>query len=361
MKTSTKILIALAIVLSLLIGFFIGITVDYPKADTSELAGTIGKVNNYRNVKVTENDVQLRSELLSNKAMLTSYSQFYSFHYTSCVKLVKDIDFAIQAAEGTALFKGSYSLEIENLKQFREILDQARKDLLLALTSLQKLSESDDNDIAMFINNANIAIAQIKYKQNDVLAFVESIEKFLQGNNPEQFSDLLKAHDLLSVNQIVAAAVTNDKPMLKAYNKKQLLTAKENTNLACLSQEDLNKAIASDMGDLRSSFDNNEKVVGLVGNAGAIGATEKQLGIIIPAVEKLGLLIVLSSEKLGAANAEKLGAWNVEKLGIILNTEKLGTILNSEKLGIDNAENLGIYNMEKLGVCNVETLRASFP
>jgi len=346
MKTSTKILIVVLIALGLLVGFFIGITVDYPKTNKAELAGTIGKMNNYRNVKITENDIQLRSDLLSNNGLLKSYRSFYSFHYTSCVKLCSDLDFAVKAAENETTFREDNSMEIENLKEFRTTLEQARLDLLLAVTTLQNLSEVDQNNLTTVLNNANIAVAQMNYKQKDILAFVEAIEKFVQGNNPSLYTELIKAHDLLTLNQIIVASATNDKPMLKAYDKKQMFSSVEKLNIIS-SQADLQSAIKQDLGIIGAQ------------DLQIIGSTEKELGIIILSVEKLGILLSYNTEKLGAGNAEKLGAIsNSENLGkiIILNTEKLGAILNSDKLGIYNTDKLGALNFEKLGILNTEKL-----
>lgn len=359
MKSSTKILIGVLIAISLALGFFIGISVDYPKTNKSNLSGTIGKMSNYRNVKVTENDIELRSELLANEALLKNYRQFFSFHYTSCIKLCDNIDFAIKASEDVPQFREDYSLEIENVKQFRQTLEQARKDILLALTSLQDLSEVNQNNLAEVINNANIAVAQVKYKQNCILTLVESIEKFISGNNPYGFSDLIKAHDIFAVNQLIIAAATNDKPMMKAYNNKQLLSS-EDLKTTC-SNEQINTAIQNDYNGLMSDIKDNEQINIVIPEAAQIGNIEQQLGIIILSFEKLNELIMLSSEKLGTTNVQKLGIENMEKMGVILNTEKLGDILNSEKLGVCNNGKLGVCNFEKLNVQNIEKLNIIIP
>jgi len=355
MKKSSKLLTVIFIIISLFIGVIIGIALDYPQPNKAALSGTIGKMSNYRNVKVTDNDIKLRSDLLSNDALLKSYRQFFSFHYTSCVKLCQDIDFTIQASENESLFREDYSMEIENLKQYRQTIEQTRKDLLLAVTTLQQLSTVDENSISMVINNANIAVAQVKYKQNDVLAFVEALEKFLLANNPTLFSDLMKAHDLLAVNQLILAAATNDKPLMKFYNKKQLLSSNE--DLKAWSNIQLNDALQSDINSLKADLKDNNQL-NIIFDASQIGAVEKQLGVGIPAMEKMGVIIWDCAENLNAiANKENIGlVGNSEKLYRLLNTEKLGLILNSEKLGLFNSEKLGFFDIEKLGIYDSEKL-----
>jgi hypothetical protein len=340
MKSSTKILIGVMIIISLLIGFFIGITVDYPKTDNAELAGTIGKMDNYRNVKISEKDIQLRNDLLSNESFLKGYIQYYSVQYTACVKQCDDIDFAIKAAESIQPFKEKYTKEIDDIKLYSETLKQSREDILLALTSLQNLAQSDQNNIAQLLNLANVAIAQNKYSENCIYLFVESVEKFIQTNNPQQYTDLLKAHDLFAVNQLIMAAITNDKPMLKAYDKKQLLSS--NLELNTVHSTQLNAILLSDFNALKANFPNNEKLQEFCSDPTKMGNIEKQLGVIIPAFEKLGGIVVESTDKLRAVNAnEKLGA-------VIFNADKLGEICNSEKLGIENTEILRVTDLERL-------------
>jgi len=112
-----------------------------------------------------------------------------------------DIDLAIQTSESIPDFLNAYSKEIENITNYIHDLEKARKDILLAVSSFQKFAEAYDNNIGMIINNANNAIAQIMNKQENVTNFVEAIETFLENNNSDEFSDLKKVHDLLTINQ----------------------------------------------------------------------------------------------------------------------------------------------------------------
>jgi len=205
MKSSAKVLIVVIIAISFFLGFYIGMTVNSNKLNKKELAGTIGKANDFRDIKATENDIHLRSDLLSNDVLLKSYRKYFSFHYSSCEKLCKDIDFAIQTSENVTEFREDYSMEIENVKQYRKLLEEAQKNILLATTSLQKLAQSDDNNFSKVINNANSSVTKIKDNQKCLQELVASIEKFMSGNNPYKFSELIKAHDMFAINQLVVA------------------------------------------------------------------------------------------------------------------------------------------------------------
>lgn len=210
MKNSGKILTVAAIAISFAAGLLIGISINNQSPKESNLAGTISKASNRFNIKVEDNDTQLRSELLANEKLLKNYQQTFAYHYNTSVKLCKDIDFAIAASENTSPFSEQYSTVIENLKNYRQNLEKSKEDLLLAVNSLQNLSEAQENNLTVVLNDANNALALVKYKQPEVLAFVESVEKFILANNPYLFPDLISAHDLLSVNQLIVAATINN-------------------------------------------------------------------------------------------------------------------------------------------------------
>ena len=351
MKKSSKVLIVTAVVISLIAGFLIGISIDYPKTDSSELAGTIGRLNNYRNVKVTEDDVKLRSELQSNSALLKNYQQYLSFHYTTLVKLDEDIKYSLKTAGTISEFNAGFSSEIEALARYDQTVEQARKDILLTLTCIQQLSATTDNNVGVLINNANIAIAQVKYKQDDVIGFVEAIEAFLKDNNADSFADLKKAHDLLTMNQFLAAFATKDKPMLKYLNKKEIYSSSADIKQAdsATVKNDLDENVKKDIGSLQKNIDS--KQLGAIYDSAVLENVEDQLGIVIPAVEKLGAIYWWSTEKLGMIyDSDKLGSvLNTEKLGMIYDSDKLGAIYNSDKLGTFDADKLGVLNVEKLG------------
>ncbi|MBN1927226.1 MAG: hypothetical protein JW798_15440 [Prolixibacteraceae bacterium] len=253
MKNSSKILVGILIVISLAIGFIIGLLVDIPQAEEEALSGTIGRINNYRDVKVTENDIKLRSELMASDHLLKQYQLYFSYHYASAIELGKNIQFAIDASKSNIDFTELYPQQINALSKYYRSIEQARKDVLIALSTLQNLDESNERNIGNLINNANVAIAQIKYRENVVVDFVEAVEDFIAGNKDVQCDDLKKAHDLLAIHQAVVAAIYKDKPMTKYYNKKEIFSSKQeledmewNNSEPVASQVDSDIDIAND-------------------------------------------------------------------------------------------------------------------
>ncbi len=255
MKKSGKILIGVIIALTFIIGYFVGVLVDFPPVEKAKLSGTIGKIDNYRNVKVSEKDINLRSELKNNNQMLGDFQRYYSFHYTNNVEKSAAIDETLESCKGVAEFTGTNQKKIDALDQYNKFITEARKDILIALMALRHLSEgSGDQSIGIPLNNANNAIAQISYRGTAVLDMVEALDDFLSERPSGSFPALAKAHDDLLLSQIRTSVATNDKLTLKFLDKKEFFGSqddiKSNTGP---TNDQVVGAVVADSGQFGSS------------------------------------------------------------------------------------------------------------
>jgi hypothetical protein len=75
MKTQVKLFIAIGLIAALCVGFLIGISIDYPKPNQTELAGTFGKAEKFHKVQMTAKDIQLRTELVKDTVQLRKMIQ----------------------------------------------------------------------------------------------------------------------------------------------------------------------------------------------------------------------------------------------------------------------------------------------
>lgn len=330
MKRNKSIYTLLAAIAALAVGFLVGISVNYPKVENSKLSGTIGKTDKYRNVNITENDIQLRSDLLADTGLQKAYTDFYSIHYATAVELTIALDLAINASENLNDFKSANSSIVSGLKKYRTNIDRMRADLLLAVATFNKIEGLDAASINQVINNANIALAQLNYSDDAVLAFVDESAVYINGKSDRDVLLLRKAHDMLMLLQITKAIVMNDKPRIKYLDGKELFAANEQLNI--WSNETLNRLFSADQENLNMVFSNEQ--LGVFSNQesfGAINSNESFKAI---------------SENLGAIyfNIEQLGLYNSEQLGVFLNVEQLGNrLMDVESLGsFRNIEQLGI-------------------
>lgn len=322
MKTKSKLLITMGILIALAVGFLTGLTVEYPKTDQNEVSGTITKIKNYRNSQNSKSDVQIQNELASDTVRLKSVKKTLNYYYLTAVKMANDIQFTLNAANSLEDFKNSQKEQIESLTNYEKYLSSARTDLLLAISVCEKPDESDAQIFMELMNQAYNVVAQMSYKNRIVLEFIDNLAAFAKKNNSLVSEELLTAHDLLVLNELNSALLTNDKSLLSSLDKKDFLSNVK--NLKSYDNVKMNKLINQDV---------------------------ERLGNRLMDIEKLGMW---DSEKLGLhLDQEKLGQallYDSEKLGRMLDTEKLNWS-DSEKLGfVNDSEYLGILDAEQLGI-----------
>ncbi len=205
MKKSSRIVTGIVVVLAFIVGFIVGTQVNFTNPDKSDLAGTIGKIKKMEKFKIEENDPELRSKLNSDATKLKDYQKYFTYQNNTCEKLINDIGIALKAAEDEALFSEQHKAAIDGLKAYEQKLLQLKTDLEVAVSTLADLTEVDQQTLTSIIKQANEAASRVSYKNKSVVAFVDSLEKFLLGSNPYLFHELIKAHDLLSVNSLIPA------------------------------------------------------------------------------------------------------------------------------------------------------------
>ncbi len=353
MKKRKSILNILIIALCLVVGFFIGTLVNFPPADKSELAGTIGKINNYRNVKISENDLKVRNELINNQELSIQLLKYYSFHYLNSKKITDDITLALDAVKSSPAFAETSSREVEGLDRFKTYLEEARKDFLIVISAIRNVSETDDQKIGLLINNANTVISQTRFRGQSVLDIVDAAGLFFGSNPPEQFPELKKAHDLLLLQQIQLASGSGDKMKIKFLDKKEFLGSAPELLQLYGSQISLQSLIREDLTTLGIVVPpDREQLAGSDNDQLGIYADLEKLGV-VEDLEKLGVCV--DSEKLNVfSDLEKLGfTWDNEKLNVCFDAEKLGLNSKPEALQVlVDSEIMGLIipDMELLGV-----------
>jgi hypothetical protein len=339
MKTSGKLLSVFGIIAGLIVGFFIGISVEYPKVDNNMVSGTIGKVNNYRKAQSSITEIELKNELISDTVKLKAIQQYLNFYYLTAVKMSGDIQFVISEANAVEAFKTTNQRSITNLSSYAKFLSSARTDLLLAIAVSKEPAKTDPVMLKDILNQANNMIAQLNFKNKTVLEFIDLLALYINDNKTDNIEELKKAHDQLVLNEINSAIITHDKPIIKSFDKKELfsdvekLTFFDRQSLDNLMKQDIEKLGSWDVETL-GIFDTEK-----------LGVTDKEKLNLVNDFEQLQV-IMPDAERLGAGytDTEKLGAnfTDAEKLGRIMDAEKLGRIMDAEKLGFYNdAETLG--------------------
>ncbi|HBL75675.1 MAG: hypothetical protein A2W90_17225 [Bacteroidetes bacterium GWF2_42_66] len=298
MKKSKTLFIAFGFVAALGVGFLIGISVNYPRVDTDEIFGTIGKVNNYRNIKITEGDIQLKNELLADTSLQKLVKNYMDFFYLRALELENNIGFAVEQASAVAQFKINNTNQIIALESYGKFLSTARQDLLAAVIVCQSPEKTEPALLGHSISQAKNIIAQLNYRSKAVLNFITELDIFIQETKTGSFPGLKKAHDLLAYNEMVSSVVLNDQVLMKFFDKKKLFDNK----LELPGKINVQEAIKQDMEQLH--------MPGYWANAEKLSLKDMQESLNIFDVEKLG--IIRDAEHLGLVDATKLESFRFD-------------------------------------------------
>jgi hypothetical protein len=146
MKTKTKLLFAIGFLAVLCIGFLIGISVNFPKPDNSDLAGTFGKAEKFHKVQMTAKDIQLRSELLKDTARLRSMIQGLVYFSIFTGDVCAEVDVTIVAFKANGI--GSQAGESDKVKALQDYSDFIRNNNKTLNSTIALLSGFYLNDTA---------------------------------------------------------------------------------------------------------------------------------------------------------------------------------------------------------------------
>lgn len=325
MKRKNNLLIAGLCVMMLAVGFFVGNSVDFPRVQNGEIAGTIGKVNNYRNAKASEADIMLKNSLLADTARQKAIVQYLNFYYVRAIALGANIDYSIKEAKNNSAFQSQNLGVINALENYASYMETARKDLLVTRAICSAGKKVDAVILNTSLKQANNIVAQMNYRNNTVMNFISLLDDYLKKYGTINNDGLVKAHDLLSLNEIGTAIVTKDKLLTKYFEDKKLM-GKDFKSPDALTIA-YNKAVNKDIEQLKEDTDSE------ILNSSSGTFDKEQLQIMYNDSEVLG------SRSMGYGKGQ---IFDSEQ---IFNTEILGAFaLDQETLN-----GIGAFDSEVLG------------
>ncbi len=378
MKKRNGLLLTLAVIASLAIGFLIGIMVDIPKTDNTQVAGTIGKIQNYKNVKITEQDIQLKNELMADSVLLKAIGNYFNYYYVSAVSQGDRIKYALKELDPEQEFKAFSGMTLTEFAGYGTFLENARKDLMLAIALCKFPNDVHPVLLRNAITQANNVIAQMNYRKQAVLNLIDNLDTFIGQKSKDVPVVLANVHAVLSCDQIINAVALNDKVVLKYFDRKKLYTTEiKASSLADMqgSSSVLQGYIIHDAAILKDQIFGSSSSLGI----DPIQLDQENLGFLIEDAALIGTQFLLDAGNLqgfiGSAselgyfvvgsvfqNLENLGiiythqdaAGNLSLISVVEDSQSLGTVafMDAQSLGLlvfDNAETLGLCSISQLG------------
>ena len=288
MKSSVKLLFVFGIIFALIIGLFVGLSFKIGKVSEIEISGTIAKINNYRKAQNSITGIEIKNQLLSDTVRLKYMQNYLRFYYTTGVKMAGDIRFSIDEANAVEPFKNANNKEIADLVRYEKTFALVRTDLLLALRACLYPEKTDPLLLSEFINQASNDIAQMNFQNRTVLDFIDILALYIEKNKAVTLAGLARAHDLLMYNELNYSLLTQDKVVLKSFDKKDFFSDDKNQSL--IDTKSMKEIIKLDFEKLSIMDDE------------------------IPGLKDFEKLKMKDVEKAGADDTEKLGFLTSEKL-----------------------------------------------
>lgn len=352
MKTKNRsLVIVILVIVSLAAGFLTGTLVDIPKTDNTQLVGTIGRVQNYKNVKITQEDIELKNELLVDSLLLRAISVYFNYYYVSAVSQGEKIQYALKELENQEPYREYAGVLLEDFARYGTFLENARTDLLLAIAIVKNPGEVHPVMIRNTIVQANNVISQISYRKQSVLDLIDNLSSYLSQQGKETNATLASVHTVLTMDQIAAAMAMNDKMVLQYFEKKKLFTDEIQGSFS----SDLQGIIVADMGRLDlivrdKTFLGMSEIerVPIIEDAALIGS---RFLLNAPALQNF----LQSMNDLGYIHKNTQTLDNMQGLGLFIRNAEgvLGIVMDKDILSLKesygNAEKLGFLNMNQLG------------
>lgn len=346
MKKFTLIHLIIVAVIALVAGLFIGMAVNSSGLKKDDLAGSIGKVDRYRNVKVTEEDVQLRNELVDDTAKLTMYEKYLTYFYYKSIRTSKDIETVLKKSQEVENFYRNSENYVKTLTNHKEFLENTRPDILNALNMLVTLDKESSVPLVGYLNIAQNSITRIRNQGQLMMNFIDALAAFTAEVPPKTYPGLEDASDILTLNMMELAVMSQDKPVLKYLENTKLKNDEEGIKefkAEELFRNELQVVIFSDAESL--SLGNSEQL-----NIYTPTGNSEQLNNLLDNMEQLGNILnivdvvesVLSNEVYVQAvnNATQLGyivlnspVGVIESIGseVIFNSDQLNAVGSYEQ------------------------------
>ncbi len=371
MKKKNRSLLILTIAVSLVVGFLTGMLVDFPKTDNTQLSGTIGRVQNYKNVKVTEKDIELKNDLVSDTVMLKALSAWFNYYYVSAVSQGDKIRYALDQIQPLETYKEYAGVVLSDVAGYRTFLENTRTNLLLAVAMVRDPAEIHPVLLRNTIVEANNVISRMSHRKQSVLDLIDNMGSYLEAQGSDPDGTLAGLHTVLTMDQLANAMALNDKMVIRYFQKKKLFTdeiqGSFGLNLKEIVVEDLSRLNAiNDQSALNLLIILDQDNIGssqIVSDAALIGQqfllNETALQLYCSNMSELGYINKSSST---LENMQDLALGGV--MFIMDATGELGGFFNMENLkgtgSFDKANlgSVGFFNAQQLGFLNVSQLGA---
>lgn len=315
--------VVIVAVLALIAGFFIGYSIrNFPPAE-EDLAGSIGKVERYKNVQVSEQDIQLRNELLDDTAKRSLYENYLMVYYYQAVKTSADVQTVLDKAQSVDGFVAENQQLVDDLSKYNAYLNTARVDILNAINLLFAMDSESKSPIMSQMNVAQNAIVRTNSQNALLIRCMDALADFTEKNDDRDMSALDDAYDVLTINLLQSALISVDKPLLSYFDKKGLKSDKDKAEKIAKANDSVIKdMVSSDFNSLHSASGNLQAGFSNQALLGVVNSNVQNLGIIfqsgvMESFNTVGSVVICNTANF-ASNTNLQNAIQSQSMGSLL-------------------------------------------
>ncbi|MFO7615702.1 MAG: hypothetical protein R6V75_00450 [Bacteroidales bacterium] len=349
MKTRSKLLLVLGFLSAILLGYVLGVIVDFPSPEKQEVAGTVGKANKYRKTVLTAGDVKLRSDLLQDTARLRTLIQGLTYFSLMTEETSQNLNLVLVKFRSNGM--GADELQEKQLgllENFSDFLKNGNKNLGATITLLSGLllegeaAETPDveknlRDFSNFVDGLDKWGTVFGQGLQDLDQFLLSSE--LLANQPASLKELKSLRDQLVISGLQLGTMANSNGMvqgtvfaMEARDQLGYIQAQENLNLSVFASDQLNLLARPNAAlDNAIAYNSQEQLfVVLSQEKLAAGALPRELQVIALVGDgslNVSLPPMQMSDLIGSAT-----------LGGLLNSQQINLVFSSQVGGLINAQ-----------------------
>ena len=211
-----KILVISSLVIIIAVVIVLVISSSYPENEEEMAAGSIGKVDKYREANIQGYDIELRSDFIKEDSKIKQLVRDLTYYYITMNRL-SGILGSINYTSFCGKLPDNNGNICDKLMDLREFVDNNREKLK---TSIETFASAYDNDDPpkSDIENQMIQIADFHIqfmKKNDILnEVITDLDRVINNpNNSKNFQnmkDVIQIRDLLLITNLEIASVIGD-------------------------------------------------------------------------------------------------------------------------------------------------------
>jgi hypothetical protein len=312
----------LVAVVSLAIGFLIGFVAKNYTPAKENLAGSIGKVDRYRNVKVSEEDLMLRNELVADTIKRMQYEKYLTYYYYQSLQTASDLKLVTEKTASVTEFAAVNEPYLKSLTSYQDFLEKARLDIFSSILLIKTMTVNENIPVIQNLNQAQNVISRIRTQETLLSNYMESIASFLDANPDKKYDALEDAHDILVNNLVTSAVMTQNKPALKYLDHRKMMNDKEGMKQLAANNNakgSLNDQVMSDLQQLNSHLMDSDQL-----KMNALDSDNQLKAVLLNSQGELQVVVLMDTQLSSFQN-------DVEQLRGTLCDATLNMVIGSEE------------------------------